>query len=65
LGGTLGGVVGIISQFCIAWAAGHQGYPYIFAVFSVFPLLAFFSVKLLVGQLGVISHQLPHKNKIS
>ena len=61
LGGTLGGVVGIISQFCIAWAAGHQGYPYIFAVFSVFPLLAFFSVKLLVGQLGVISHQLPQK----
>lgn len=65
LGGTLGGVVGIISQFCIAWAAGHQGYPYIFAVFSVFPLLAFFSVKLLVGELGVISHHLPQKTKLS
>jgi|LauGreSuBDMM15SN_2_FD.fasta_scaffold00440_5 ACS family hexuronate transporter-like MFS transporter len=65
LGGTLGGVVGIISQFCIAWAAGHQGYPYIFAVFSVFPLLAFFSVKLFVGQLGVISHRLPQKTTIS
>jgi len=65
LGGTLGGVVGIISQFCIAWAAGHQGYSYIFAVFSVFPLLAFFSVKLLVGQLGVISHHLPPQTKMS
>jgi len=63
LGGTLGGVVGIISQFCIAWAAGHQGYPYIFAVFSVFPLLAFFSVKLLVGQLGEISTSLPQRTK--
>jgi hypothetical protein len=58
-------VVGIISQFCIAWAAGHQGYSYIFAVFSVFPLLAFFSVKLLVGQLGVISHHLPPQTKMS
>jgi MFS transporter, ACS family, hexuronate transporter len=63
LGGTLGGVVGIISQFCIAWAAGHQGYPYIFAVFSVFPLLAFFSVKILVGKLGEISHSLPLQPK--
>jgi len=63
LGGTLGGVVGIISQFCIAWAAGHQGYPYIFAVFSVFPLLAFFSVKILVGQLGEISISLPKRIK--
>ncbi len=63
LGGTFGGVVGIISQFCIAWAAGHQGYPYIFAVFSIFPLLAYFSVKFLVGQLGEISHKLPQQTK--
>ena len=58
LGGTLGGVAGMISQFGIAWAAGHQGYAYIFAVFSVCPLLAFFAVKLLVGRLGEISFRL-------
>lgn len=58
LGGTLGGVAGMISQFGIAWAAGHQGYAYIFAVFSVCPLLAFFAVKLLVGRLGEISSRL-------
>lgn len=58
LGGTLGGVAGMISQFGIAWAAGHQGYAYIFAVFSVCPLLAFFAVKLLVGRLGEISSHL-------
>ena len=59
LGGTLGGVAGMISQFGIAWAAGNQGYGYIFAVFSVCPLLAFFAVKLLVGRLGEISVRLP------
>lgn len=58
LGGTLGGVAGMISQFGIAWAAGHQGYAYIFAVFSVCPLLAFFAVKFLVGRLGEISFRL-------
>ncbi len=58
LGGTLGGVAGMISQFGIAWAAGHQGYAYIFAVFSVCPLLAFLAVKLLVGRLGEISSRL-------
>lgn len=63
LGGTLGGVVGIISQFCIAWAAGHQGYPYIFAVFSIFPLLAYLSVRLLVGELGQITERLPSKGR--
>ena len=65
LGGTLGGVAGIISQFCIAWAAGHQGYPYIFAVFSICPLLAYFAVRLLVGRLGVITHSLePEPTKV-
>lgn len=63
LGGTFGGVAGMISQFCIAWAAGHQGYAYIFAVFSVCPLLAFFAVKLLVGRLGEISLSLPSGTK--
>ena len=58
LGGTLGGVAGMISQFGIAWAAGHQGYSYIFAVFSICPLLAFVAVKLLVGRLGEISSRL-------
>lgn len=58
LGGTLGGVAGIISQFCIAWAAGHQGYAYIFGVFSICPLLAYFAVRLLVGKLGVITTSL-------
>lgn len=58
LGGTLGGIAGMISQFGIAWAAGNQGYAYIFAVFSVCPLLAFVAVKLLVGRLGEISYSL-------
>ncbi len=55
LGGTLGGVAGMLSQFGIAWAAGHQGYAYIFAVFSICPLLAYFAVQRLVGRLGMIS----------
>lgn len=58
LGGTLGGVAGIISQYGIAWASSHHAYPYIFIVFSVFPLLAFLAVKILVGNLGEISHSL-------
>ena len=64
LGGTLGGVAGMISQFGIAWAAAHQGYAYIFAVFSVCPLLAFFAVKILVGRLGEISISLTPGTKI-
>lgn len=63
LGGTLGGVAGMISQAGIAWAASHQGYAYIFAVFSVCPLLAFAVVKLLVGRLGEISVRLPPETK--
>ncbi len=61
LGGTLGGVAGIISQFGIAWAASHQGYSYIFAVFSVCPLLAYFAVRILVGKLGDITISLERK----
>jgi len=58
LGGTLGGVAGIASQYGIAWASSHQAYPHIFIVFSVFPLLAFLAVKLLIGNLGEISDSL-------
>lgn len=58
LGGTLGGVAGIASQYGIAWSSSHHAYPYIFIVFSVFPLLAFLAVKLLIGNLGEISHNL-------
>ncbi len=36
--------------------AGHHAYPYIFIVFSVFPLLVFLAVKLLIGNLGEIPH---------
>ena len=62
LGGTLGGVAGIISQHGIAWAAGHGGYGYVFAVFSVCPLLAFIVVLLLVGRLGQITVNLPERS---
>ena len=58
LGGTLGGVAGIASQYGIAWASSHHAYPYIFIVFSIFPLFAFLAVKTLVGNLGEISHRL-------
>lgn len=58
LGGTMGGVAGIISQYGIAWASSHHAYAYIFLGFSVFPLLAFLAVKMLVGNLGEISHDL-------
>lgn len=58
LGGTMGGVAGIVSQYGIAWASSHGAYPYIFIAFSVFPLLAFLAVKSLVGNLGEISHRL-------
>ncbi len=60
LAGTLGGVAGIASQFGIAWAAGHAGYGYIFAAFSICPLLAFLAVKLLLGRLGEVSTNLAH-----
>ncbi len=62
LGGTLGGVAGIVSQYGIAWASSHHAYPVIFIVFSVFPLLAFLAVKLLIGNLGEISHRLDARN---
>lgn len=42
----------------IAWAAGHQGYAFIFAAFSLFPLFAYFAVRMLVGTLGEISSSL-------
>jgi hypothetical protein len=59
LGGTLGGVAGMISQFGIAWAAGHGGYGYIFVAFSIGPLLAYLAVRTLVGRLGEITVKLP------
>jgi ACS family hexuronate transporter-like MFS transporter len=64
LAGTLGGVAGIVSQFGIAWAATHQGYGFIFGVFSVCPLLAYVTVKVLVGRLGDISHELAPRRQI-
>ena len=64
LGGTLGGVAGIVSQYGIAWASGHHAYPYIFIVFSVFPLLAFLAVKILIGNIGEISYNLDARKPI-
>jgi hypothetical protein len=49
----------MISQFGIAWAAGHGGYAYIFVAFSLGPLLAYFAVRTLVGRLGEITVKLP------
>jgi hypothetical protein len=51
----------MVSQFCIAWAASHQGYPYIFAGVQYFRLLADVAVQLLVGQLGQITVTLPRR----
>jgi hypothetical protein len=62
LGGTLGGVAGMISQFGIAWAAGHGGYGYIFVAFSLGPLLAYLAVRTLVGRLGEITAHLPERS---
>jgi ACS family hexuronate transporter-like MFS transporter len=62
LGGTLGGVAGMISQFGIAWAAGHGGYAYIFVAFSLGPLLAYLAVRTLVGRLGEITAHLPERS---
>lgn len=53
LGGMCGGVAGVISQFVIASAAQHGMYTQIFLVVSVCPLLAFWAVHKLIGQLGV------------
>lgn len=58
LGGTLGGVAGMLSQSGIAWAAGNQGYPYLFAAFGLCPVFALLAVKLFVGRLGEISVRL-------
>jgi ACS family hexuronate transporter-like MFS transporter len=63
LGGTLGGVAGMISQSGIAWAAGNQGYPYLFAAFGLCPVFAFLAVKLFVGRLGEISVRLDTGSK--
>ena len=55
LAGTCGGIAGMISQFGIAAAAASGGYPLIFACFGLCPLLAYFAVRLLVGQLGELT----------
>jgi ACS family hexuronate transporter-like MFS transporter len=59
LAGMFGGVAGIVSQFGIAWATSHHGYAYLFAAFSLFPLIAYLAVRVLVGRLGEISMSLP------
>lgn len=53
LGGMCGGVAGIISQFAIGAAAQHGMYTQVFLIVSVCPLLAFWAVHRLIGQLGV------------
>jgi MFS transporter, ACS family, hexuronate transporter len=53
LGGMCGGVAGIISQFAIGYAAQHELYAQVFLVVSLCPLLAFWAVHRLIGQLGV------------
>jgi hypothetical protein len=52
----------MISQFGIAWAAGHGGYGYIFVAFSLGPLLAYLAVRTLVGRLGEITAHLPERS---
>jgi ACS family hexuronate transporter-like MFS transporter len=58
LGGTLGGLAGVLTQLAIGRAAQHIGFGPLFAFCGLLYLLAFLSVHFLAGELGVI-RQIP------
>lgn len=60
LGGTLGGLAGILTQLIIGRTAQHIGFGPLFAFCGLLYMLAFASVHFLAGELGVI-RQIPEK----
>jgi MFS transporter, ACS family, hexuronate transporter len=64
LGGTLGGVAGILTQLAIGRIAVHTGFGPLFAFCGLLYLLAFVSVHFLAGELGVI-RQIPGESELA
>lgn len=60
LGGTLGGLAGILTQLIIGRTAQHIGFGPLFAFCGLLYMLALASVHFLAGELGVI-RQIPEK----
>ncbi len=54
LGGTIGGVAGIISQLGIGWVVQHFSFAPVFTACGVVYLIAFGVVQWLIGELGVV-----------
>lgn len=53
LGGALGGLAGIFTQLSIGWVVQNLSFAPLFAVCAFMYLLAFLSVHMLIGELGV------------
>ena len=62
LGGTLGGIVAIGVQFLVGWTVQNVSYTPVFVAVGILYLVAFISVHLLIGKLGVI---IPIKQQLS
>jgi len=54
IGGTLGGIAGILSQLSVGWTVQHFSYAPIFIAIGVAYLFTFLCVQLLTGRLGEI-----------
>jgi ACS family hexuronate transporter-like MFS transporter len=54
IGGTLGGIAGILSQLSVGWTVQHFSYLPIFIVISVAYLFTLLCVQMLTGKLGKI-----------
>src|SRR5690606_21761740 len=54
IGGTLGGVAGILSQLSVGWTVQHFSYVPIFIAIGVAYLFTLGCVQLFTGRLGVI-----------
>lgn len=54
IGGTLGGIAGILSQLSVGWTVQHFSYVPIFIVIGVAYLFTLLCVQLLTGRLGEI-----------
>jgi ACS family hexuronate transporter-like MFS transporter len=54
LGGSLGGLMGVITQLAIGWVVMNFSFAPIFAAISMAYLLAFVLVQVLIGELGQV-----------
>lgn len=62
IGGTLGGIAGILSQLSVGWTVQNFSYAPIFVVVGVAYLFTFLCVQLFTGKLGEIIVLTKHKS---